>query len=101
MCHRGRGGARDRPLQPAEHLSHAWDVRRFPIEQLGKRAIAPVAIDRIDLRVDFHPEPIGELRHIYDWFRPLVPYYQERVIDPYIIREDIWREKKLAERADG
>jgi len=55
----------------------------------------------VDLRVDFHPEPIGELRRIYDWFRPLVPYYQERVLDPYIIREDIWREKKLAERADG
>ena len=55
----------------------------------------------VDLRVDFHPEPIGELRRIYDWFRPLVPYYQERVLDPYIIREDVWREKKLAERANG
>jgi uncharacterized Ntn-hydrolase superfamily protein len=40
----------------------------------------------VDLRVDFHPEPIGELRRIYDWFRPLLPYYQERVLDPYIIR---------------
>jgi uncharacterized Ntn-hydrolase superfamily protein len=55
----------------------------------------------IDLRVDFHPEPIGELRRIYDWFRPLVPYYRERVLDPYIIREDVWRENALAERADG
>ena len=52
----------------------------------------------VDLRVDFHPEPIGELRRIYDWFRPLIPYYQERVLDPYIIREDVWREQHLAGR---
>ncbi len=51
----------------------------------------------VDLRVDWHPEPIGELRRIYDWFRPLIPYYQERVHDPYIIREDRWRDAKLAE----
>lgn len=50
----------------------------------------------VDLRVDLHAEPIGDLRRIYDWFRPLIPYYQQRVLDPYIIREDVWREKHLA-----
>ena len=50
----------------------------------------------LDLRVDLHDEPIGELRRIYDWFRPLVPYYRQRVHDPYIIREDRWREQALA-----
>jgi uncharacterized Ntn-hydrolase superfamily protein len=51
----------------------------------------------VDLRVDLHAGPIAELRRIYDWFRPLIPYYQERVLDPYIIREDRWRDAKLAE----
>ena len=50
----------------------------------------------LDLRVDFHPQPIAELRCIYDWFRPLIPYYRQRVQDPYIAREDRWREAWLA-----
>ena len=29
----------------------------------------------IDLRVDEHDEPIGELRRVYEAFKPLVPYY--------------------------
>jgi uncharacterized Ntn-hydrolase superfamily protein len=33
---------------------------------------------RCDLRVDVHDEPVGELRRIYDWYAPLVPYYEER-----------------------
>lgn len=49
----------------------------------------------VDLRVDLHDEPIGELRRIYDWFRPLIPYFQQRVHDPYITREDRWREQAL------
>lgn len=55
----------------------------------------------LDLRVDLHPEPIGELRRIYDWYRPLIPYYQLRVIDPHIIREDRWRDAALAGNAGG
>jgi uncharacterized Ntn-hydrolase superfamily protein len=50
----------------------------------------PFAI--LDLRVDFRPDPIAELRRIYDWFRPLIPYYQRRAYDPDIAREDHWRE---------
>lgn len=50
----------------------------------------------LDLRVDLHPQPIAELRRIYDWHRPLIPYYQLRVQDPSIIREDRWREAALA-----
>jgi len=70
-------------------------VARCP--RTGRLVFGAEPFALVDLRVDFYPEPIGELRRIYDWFRPLVPYYQ----DPYIIREDVWREKKLAERADG
>lgn len=32
----------------------------------------------IDLRVDEHDEPIGELRRVYEAFKPLVPYYYVR-----------------------
>lgn len=33
---------------------------------------------RCDLRVDLHDEPIGELRRIHEWYKPFVPYYEER-----------------------
>jgi len=47
----------------------------------------------LDLRVDYHENAIPELRRIYDWFKPLVPYYLERVHNPYIEREDRWKAK--------
>jgi uncharacterized Ntn-hydrolase superfamily protein len=46
----------------------------------------------IDLRVDYHMSPIAELRRIYDWFKPLVPYYRLRPYDPYMLRDDQWRD---------
>ncbi len=49
----------------------------------------------LDLRVDLKDNAIAELRRIYDWFRPLIPYYLERVQDPYIEREDRWRARHL------
>jgi uncharacterized Ntn-hydrolase superfamily protein len=51
----------------------------------------------LDLRVDLHPEPIGELRRIYDWMKPLIPYYRKRPYDPDMARDDHWREARLAE----
>ena len=45
----------------------------------------------IDLRVDVHEEPIGELRRIFEWFRPLLPYYSERPYNPRLPRDDRWR----------
>jgi len=36
----------------------------------------------VNLRVDAALEPVGELRRIYDWFRPLIPYYVQRTLDP-------------------
>lgn len=34
------------------------------------------------LRVDVHPEPVGHLRRIYDWYKVLAPYYLEHQLDP-------------------
>jgi uncharacterized Ntn-hydrolase superfamily protein len=50
----------------------------------------------LDLRVDYTEGAVTELRRIYDWFRPLVPYYLQRPHDPYLPREDRWRETELA-----
>jgi uncharacterized Ntn-hydrolase superfamily protein len=36
----------------------------------------------VDLRVDLHDEPEAELRRLWDWFSPMVPYYVQRAIKP-------------------
>ena len=36
---------------------------------------------RVDLRVDVHDEPVGELRRAFDAFRPAIDYYAERQVD--------------------
>jgi uncharacterized Ntn-hydrolase superfamily protein len=36
----------------------------------------------VNLRVDVAAEPIGEMRRIFDWFKPLIPYYVSRTLDP-------------------
>jgi len=50
----------------------------------------------VDLRVDFHEGAVAELRRIYDWYRPLFPYYIQRSYDPYIEREDRYRDAVLS-----
>jgi uncharacterized Ntn-hydrolase superfamily protein len=49
----------------------------------------------VDLRVDFHDNAVVELRRIYDWFKPLFPYYLNRPYDPDIAREDKWRDDAI------
>ncbi len=41
---------------------------------------------RCDLRVDVSEEPVAELRRILDWYRPLIPYYEERSRNPTVPR---------------
>jgi uncharacterized Ntn-hydrolase superfamily protein len=36
----------------------------------------------VDLRVELHDQPEAELRRIWDWFSPMVPYYLQRAIVP-------------------
>lgn len=36
----------------------------------------------VDLRVDVSLEPIGELRGIFSWYKPLIPFYTARALDP-------------------
>lgn len=67
---RGIEAGRDAGGQPDGQTSaviHVYDQRVFPV---------------VDLRVDMHPEPVGELRKIFDWYKPLIPYYVARTADP-------------------
>ncbi|HEU5423322.1 MAG TPA: DUF1028 domain-containing protein [Nitrolancea sp.] len=61
----------------------------------GQRSAALLVFDRktfsrVDLRVDLHPEPVGELRRIFDQYRPAIPYYEERQVDPRVMPLDDW-----------
>lgn len=53
----------------------------------GQTSAAVVVYERhefpiVNLRVDAALEPVDELRRIYDWFKPLIPYYVQRTLDP-------------------
>lgn len=41
---------------------------------------------RCDLRVDICEEPVKELRRIFDWYKPLLPYFEERMGNPNVPR---------------
>jgi uncharacterized Ntn-hydrolase superfamily protein len=44
----------------------------------------------VELRVDEHAEPIGELRRIYEVYRPLREFFQVRAARPDVGSEDDW-----------
>ena len=49
----------------------------------------------VDLRVDEHVEPIGELRRIFDRYRPHIEYYETRPWQPGAIgSEDDWLQRR-------
>ena len=53
----------------------------------------------INLRVDVHEEPIGELRRVYEAFRPYITYYYERPSDPEKWgTKQQWKQKWLEEQ---
>lgn len=45
----------------------------------------------VDLRVELHDSPEAELRRLWDWFRPMVPYYAQRAYSPEVPRWWEWR----------
>ncbi|MSO99550.1 MAG: DUF1028 domain-containing protein [Acetobacteraceae bacterium] len=46
---------------------------------------------RVDLRVDQHDEPVGELRRVFEAYRPFIPYYVQRQRDPRIAPWHEWK----------
>ena len=45
----------------------------------------------VDLRVELHDTPEAELRRLWDWFAPMVPYYVQRSYTPNVPRWWQWR----------
>ena len=61
----------------------------------GQRSAALVVYDRksfsrVNLRVDIHEEPVAELRRVFDIYRPAIPYYDQRQVDPRVQSLDDW-----------
>ncbi len=61
----------------------------------GQRSAALLVYDdrpfaHVDLRVDVHAEPIGELRRVFDVYRPCIPYYNLRQVDARVPPLDDW-----------
>lgn len=70
----------------------------------GQRSSGLLVYDReiypyVDLRVDLHDEPIGELRRIHNEFAPLIPYYYQRPSRPDEFgREPEWLERQAKKK---
>ena len=65
----------------------------------GQRSAALLVHDdqafaHVDLRVDVHAEPIGELRRVFDVYRPAIPYYNLRQVDARVPPLDDWMKER-------
>lgn len=49
----------------------------------------------VDLRVELHDRPEEELRRLWNWFAPMVPYYARRAYEPTVPRWWQWREENV------
>ncbi len=73
-----------------ERLLLALEAGRDAGGQVGGQVSAALLVydqdkfARIDLRVDQHEEPVGELRRVFEAYRPFIPYYVQRQRDPRI-----------------
>ena len=73
-----------------ERLMTAIEHGRDAGGQIGGQVSAALLIydedsfARVDLRVDQHDEPVGELRRVFETYRPFIPYYVQRQRDPRI-----------------
>ncbi|MDQ6681187.1 MAG: DUF1028 domain-containing protein [Pseudomonadota bacterium] len=71
-----------------ERLLHAVEAGRDAGgQEEGQTSCALTVYERhtfpiVNLRVDVALEPIGEMRKILDWYKPLIPYYVSRTLDP-------------------
>ncbi len=69
-----------------ERLMRAVEAGRDAGGQHGQQSAALLVYDdrpfaHVDLRVDVHDEPVGELRRVFDAYRPAIPYYYLREVD--------------------
>lgn len=84
----------DDPLE--DRLMRGIEAGRDAGGQHGGQRSAAILVHRdkpfaeVDLRVDVHDEPVGELRRVYDVFRPAIPYYNWRLVDARVPPLDDW-----------
>jgi uncharacterized Ntn-hydrolase superfamily protein len=62
-------------------------------EAVGEHSAGLLVVDRevfprVDLRVDEHATAVAELRRIFQVYRPLIEYFQERAANPTIPSEE-------------
>ena len=82
-----------------ERLLQALEAGRDAGGQIGGQVSAAILVydqdkfARIDLRVDQHEEPVGELRRVFEAYRPYIPYYVQRQRDPRIAPWHEWKPK--------
>jgi uncharacterized Ntn-hydrolase superfamily protein len=62
-------------------------------EASGEHSAGLLVVDRevfprVDLRVDEHATAVAELRRIFEVYRPLIDYFQERAVNPTIPSEE-------------
>jgi uncharacterized Ntn-hydrolase superfamily protein len=62
------------------------DLEERLLRGIGQQSAALLVYDdqafaHVDLRVDVHAEPVGELRRVFDAYRPAIPYYNLRQVD--------------------
>ena len=62
-------------------------------EALGEHSAGLLVVDRevfprVDLRVDEHATAVAELRRVFEVYKPLIDYFQERAADPTIPSEE-------------
>jgi uncharacterized Ntn-hydrolase superfamily protein len=62
-------------------------------EAIGEHSAGLLVVDRevfprVDLRVDEHAIAVPELRRIFEVYKPLIEYFQERAADPTIPSEE-------------
>ena len=67
----------------------------------GQSSAAIYVYDRepyslVDLRVDHHEEPVGELRRVLELFKPQIPYYRIQPMKPQIGTLDEWLKQRAS-----
>src|SRR5690606_2763806 len=76
-----RGHLAERLLQALEAgLSGGGELG--PVRSAGLLVAAEPAWPLVDLRVDWHADPIGELRTLWHKYRPQIDAYVTRAYDP-------------------
>lgn len=84
----GYDAAPDAPFE--ERLMRAIEAGRDAGGQHGGQNSAAIVVygddffPKVDLRVDVHDEPVGELRRVFDAFAPATDYYTARQRDPRV-----------------